>query len=140
MSSVTSATWCACVRTTARRTSIYIASTRDLRWSATSFSTTSPSLTNHLAEHPDWYNALTHNCTTAIRGHVVPYTVVRSWPSWKLLVNGCLDDRLYEVGAVDRSLPFPDLKARSINERARAADHAPDFSKKIREGLPDMSE
>jgi Domain of unknown function (DUF4105) len=92
---------------------------------------------NHLKEQPEWYNALTHNCTTAIRGHVVPYTVVRSWPSWKLLVNGYLDGRLYEVGAVDRSLPFAELKARSrITERAKAADGAPDFSLRIRAGLP----
>ena len=92
---------------------------------------------NHLNEQPEWYNALTHNCTTAIRGHVVPYTMVHSWPSWKLLVNGYLDGQLYEIGAVDRSLPFADLKARSrINERAQAADAAPDFSKQIREGLP----
>jgi hypothetical protein len=92
---------------------------------------------NHLNEHPEWYNALTHNCTTAIRGHVVPYTIVRSWPSWKLLVNGYLAERLYEIGAVDQSLPFADLTARSrINERAHAAGTAPDFSKQIREGLP----
>jgi hypothetical protein len=96
---------------------------------------------NHLKEHPEWYNALTYNCTTAIRGHVVPYTVVRSWPSWKLLVNGYLDGRLYEVGALDRSLPFAELKARSrITERAKAADSTPDFSKKIRTGLPGMGE
>src|SRR5450432_676679 len=24
---------------------------------------------NHLADHPQWYNALTQNCTTTIRGH-----------------------------------------------------------------------
>ena len=96
---------------------------------------------NHLKEQPEWYNALTHNCTTAIRGHVVPHAVTRRWPSWKLLVNGYLDERLYETKAVDQSLPFPELKARShINERAKAANDAPDFSQKIREGLPGMSE
>ena len=96
---------------------------------------------NHLKEHPEWYNALTQNCTTAIRGHIVPYTAVRSWPSWKLLVNGYLDGRLYETGAVDRSLPFAELKARSrISERAKVADSGPDFSKKIRAGLPGMGE
>lgn len=96
---------------------------------------------NHLQQHPEWYNALTHNCTTAIRGHVVPHTVVHSWPSWKLLINGYLDGRLYEIGAIDQSLSFPDLKARSlINARARAAGDTPDFSKKIRLGLPGMGE
>jgi hypothetical protein len=96
---------------------------------------------NHLKEQPEWYNALTHNCTTAIRGHVVPHAVTRRWPSWKLLVNGYLDERLYETKVVDQSLPFPELKAHShINERAQAANDAPDFSKKIREGLPGMGE
>jgi hypothetical protein len=96
---------------------------------------------NNLQKRPEWYNALTHNCTTAIRGHVVPYTIVRSWPSWKLLVNGYLDGRLYEIGAVDRSLSFPDLKARShINARAQAAGDTPAFSKNIRLGLPGMGE
>ena len=34
-------------------------------------------------------------------------------------------------------LPFAELKQRSlINERARAADKDPDFSRLIREGLP----
>jgi hypothetical protein len=94
---------------------------------------------NHLKEQPDWYNALTHNCTTAIRGHVVPHTAARRWPNWKILVNGYLDERLYEIGAVDQSIPFPDLKARShINERAKAADNASDFSRRIRAGLPGM--
>ena len=27
---------------------------------------------NRLRDRPEWYNALTHNCTTAIRGHVQP--------------------------------------------------------------------
>lgn len=96
---------------------------------------------NHLMEQPEWYNALTHNCTTAIRGHVVPHTLTRRWPSWKLLVNGYLDERLYETGAIDQRLPFVELKARSrINERAKAAGDASDFSKRIREGLPGMGE
>jgi uncharacterized protein DUF4105 len=96
---------------------------------------------NHLNEQPEWYNALTHNCTTAIRGHVVPHTITRRWPSWKLLVNGYLDERLYETGAVDQSLSFTELKARShINEHAKAAGGAPDFSQKIRAGLPGMGE
>jgi hypothetical protein len=50
-----------------------------------------------------------------------------------------LDELAYDNGAVDRSLPFADLKTRShINERAIAADNAPDFSKRIREGLPGL--
>jgi hypothetical protein len=93
---------------------------------------------NQLTEHPAWYNALTENCTTAIYRLVRPYAV-RSWWSWKLFVNGYLDELAYDNGAVERSLPFADLKAHShINERARAADAVLDFSTRIREGLPGL--
>jgi hypothetical protein len=86
-----------------------------------------------LRRRPEWYGALANNCTTAIPGH----SRQRSWRSWKLLANGYLDELAYEIGAVDRSLPFPELRARSrINERARAAGGGPDFSRRIREGLP----
>ena len=38
---------------------------------------------------------------------------------------------------LDRSLPFEDLKQRGhINALGRAADQAPDFSRRIRAGLP----
>lgn len=89
-----------------------------------------------LAERPRWYNALTLNCTTAIRGHirnVVPETRF----DWRILLNGKLPELAYERGTIDTSLPFDELMRRShINERARAADDAADFSRRIREGLP----
>jgi hypothetical protein len=85
-----------------------------------------------LRERPRWYNALFHNCTTAIPGYRQ-----RAWRSWKLLANGYLDELAYEIGAVDRTLPFAELKARShINDRARAARDAPDFSRRIRAPAP----
>jgi hypothetical protein len=37
-------------------------------------------------------------------------------------------------------MPFPELKAKSeITEKAKAAGTAPDFSQRIREGLPSPS-
>jgi hypothetical protein len=94
---------------------------------------------NRLRDHPEWYNALTHNCTTAIRGHAQP-PGARSWTGWKLLANGYLDELAYEIGAVDRAVPFPQLRARSrINDAARAAGDAPDFSRRIRQALPEPS-
>ena len=92
---------------------------------------------NRLAERPEWYNALTENCTTSIYRLAQPYAV-RSWWSWKLFANGYLDELAYELGAVDRSLPFPEFKKRSrINERAKVADQDPNFSRQIRAGLRD---
>ncbi len=41
------------------------------------------------------------------------------------------------MGRLDRSLPFDELKQRvHINAVAQAADKAPDFSQRIRAGLP----
>jgi hypothetical protein len=91
---------------------------------------------NRLAAQPRWYNALTHNCTTAIRYHAQQVAAGRPW-DWRILANGRLDELGYERGQIDTSLPFAELKARSdITERAKAADAAADFSIRIREGLP----
>ena len=93
---------------------------------------------NGLKETPEWYNALTGNCTTQIRGHTYPYAGKVRW-DWRILANGYIDELAYEQGALDRSLPFQDLKRRSIiNARAKAADKDPAFSRRIREGLPGM--
>ncbi|HXV37797.1 MAG TPA: DUF4105 domain-containing protein, partial [Myxococcota bacterium] len=95
---------------------------------------------NRLHERPQWYNALTDNCTTTIQRLASGFQR-RSWWSWRLLLNGRLDELAYEIGALDRSMPFAELKAKSrINERARAADADPAFSLRIRAGLPRMAE
>jgi len=91
---------------------------------------------NRLAEKPKWYNALRYNCTTTIRMHVSD--VIPGIPhDWRWLANGYLDELLYEMGVVNRDLPFGELKKRSyINPRTQAV--APDerFSEVIRKGLP----
>lgn len=91
---------------------------------------------NALREHPRFYNTLTTNCTTMILanaavnpGHL-PY-------SWKVLLSGYAPEYVYEQGRLDQSLPFAALRERShINAAARAADQAPDFSQRIRAGIP----
>jgi hypothetical protein len=90
---------------------------------------------NELHETPRWYNAITDNCTSAIR-HQRAAAERAPW-DWRMLVNGYGDELLYERGSIDRSRPFAELKKLShINERAKAANDAPDFSERIREGLP----
>ena len=54
-----------------------------------------------------------------------------------MLANGYADELAYEKGTLDTSLPFTELKKRSIiNARAREADQDTDFSLRIRDGLP----
>jgi hypothetical protein len=91
---------------------------------------------NALKERPEFYNTLTTNCTTNILMHTrvnpghLPF-------NWKVLVSGYTPEYVYDNGRLDTSLPFEDLKKRSrINDAAQAADRAPDFSQRIRAGLP----
>jgi Domain of unknown function (DUF4105) len=91
---------------------------------------------NALHENPRWYNAVTHNCTTSIRTQRA--AKLRTPWDWRILLNGKADEMLYQDHAIATGgLSFTELKQRSlINERARAADQDPDFSRIIREGLP----
>lgn len=93
---------------------------------------------NALHDRAEWYNAITSNCTTNIRGHTAPYTKAR-W-RWQVLLTGHVDEMAYANGALFQALPFAELKVRSrVNAAARAADQAPDFSRRIRDGLPGIT-
>jgi hypothetical protein len=92
---------------------------------------------NALKDRPEWYNALTTNCTTAIWMHT---RINPDHPplSWKILVTGYVPEYLYEIGRLDRSLTFDELQRRAhVNARAQAADKALDFSRQIRAEPPD---
>jgi len=94
---------------------------------------------NRLKDRPEWYNALTSNCTTNIRGHTKPYAKNARF-DWRILLNGRIDEMAYERKTLDQGLPFRELKDRSlINNRARAADQDAGFSTRIREGLPGLT-
>jgi hypothetical protein len=91
---------------------------------------------NALAAEPRFYNSLLTNCTTAVvkliraAGGHMPF-------DWRLIVNGFLPSYLHDRGAVDTRLTLDELIARArISARAREADHSPDFSRLIREGIP----
>jgi hypothetical protein len=89
---------------------------------------------NALRAQPEFYNTLTTNCTTNIwtNSHVNPGRVPLSW---KILASGYVPEYLYEQGRLEAmGLSFAELRARAhVNARAKAADAAPDFSRRIRE-------
>jgi len=95
---------------------------------------------NRLSERPEWYNAATHNCTTTIRHHVQHVAQGRPW-DWRILANGAIDQLGYERGTIVTSgLPFETLRASSaISKRALEAPVGPDYSERIRAGLPAVS-
>ena len=88
---------------------------------------------NALRTHPEFYNTLTTNCTTAIwmNDRVNPMRVPLNW---KIVASGYVPEYLYEQGRLeDGGLPFAELQKRAhVNARAIAADSASDFSRRIR--------
>jgi hypothetical protein len=91
---------------------------------------------NELADRPEWYHLLKSNCTLNIVRYANAAGREGRWDVRHYL-NGWVDRYLYEIGWLDTSLPFAELRARSrITEAARAADGAPDFSQRIRASLP----
>jgi hypothetical protein len=87
---------------------------------------------NELAHRPRWYNAITTNCTTAIRsqdhdGDRIPW-------DWRILVNGKGDEMMFEIGKFQTGgLNFAQLKQRAHANAAIIAAHGkPDFSTRIR--------
>jgi hypothetical protein len=91
---------------------------------------------NVVRERPRFYNTLTTNCTAMILAHTAVNPGHLAY-SWKVLLSGYAEEYAYDMGRLDRSLPFEELRRRShINAVAQAADKAPDFSQRIRAGLP----
>lgn len=91
---------------------------------------------NQLVESPEWYNALTGNCTTTIRHHAQAIGANSRW-DWRILANGHLDEMGYERGMIDTSMPLEELRrASDISEKAKASIADEKFSTLIREGLP----
>ena len=93
---------------------------------------------NQLHQRPEWYNALTNNCTTNIAVSAAASRDRKPNWDWRILLNGKADDMMYEKGQlVTDGLPLPELKERAhINAVARAAGDDPNFSNLIRKGRP----
>jgi hypothetical protein len=91
---------------------------------------------NELADRPEFYHLLSNSCTI----NIVRYANAAGRAGRldiRHVLNGLIDSYLYRSGRVDTTLPFDELRRRSlINEAAQAADGAPDFSQRIRASLP----
>lgn len=91
---------------------------------------------NELHRQPEWYNAITNNCTTNIAVSADQARHVRMRLDYRILLNGKMDEMMYQHGTlVTGGLPLPALKAQAhINPVAKAAGDNPDFSAIIRQG------
>jgi hypothetical protein len=91
---------------------------------------------NAMKKKPVWYNTLTTNCTTNIVMHIKTFSE-RIHYNWKILLSGYTPLYAYERDAFDARIPFAELRKLSyINPRAHVIGNDPEFSRKVREGLP----
>ncbi len=91
---------------------------------------------NELADRPEFYHLLSNSCTI----NIIRYATAAGRTGRfdiRHFFNGLIDSYLYHSGRVDTTLPFDELRRRSlVNAAAQAADGAPDFSQRIRASLP----
>jgi len=87
---------------------------------------------NRLVKQPEFYNALTMNCTSAIRMHT-EHNPDRLPSDWCLLVNGYADRYLYDHSAIRTDIPFDELRAQSRVDLKMQKLDAKDFSARLRE-------
>lgn len=83
-----------------------------------------------LVQHPAWYNTLTDNCTTGILTRA--QARLRYRLDWRVLLSGYTASLAYDLGLLDTSIPFPELKAQSRIQRPANVSPDPDYSEEIR--------
>ncbi len=95
---------------------------------------------NELADRPEFYHLLSNSCTI----NIIRYANAigrRGRFDIRHFFNGLIDSYLYHSGRIDTTLPFDELRRRSlINAAAKAADGAPDFSRRIRQSVPTIAQ
>jgi Domain of unknown function (DUF4105) len=124
------------VRTNHRRETVYLYHTNTSPEAARQLLLIYLMRINELADRPEFYHLLSNSCTINIIRYANAVGRTGGFDIRHLL-NGLIDGYLYDSGRIDTSLPFEELRRRSlINEAAQAADGAPDFSERIRASLP----
>ena len=88
---------------------------------------------NRLRDHPEFYDTLSNNCTTNLVRHINQLAPGRVPYDYRVLLPGFADHLAYELGLLDTSVPFAELKRRArINDLALRYKDDPQFSQRIR--------
>ncbi len=86
---------------------------------------------NRLVKKPEFYHALSMNCTSTIQLHNeanpdrLPF-------DWRLVVNGHIDEMLYDYAAIRADIPFAQLRKQSRIDLEMQKTDKTDYSAKIR--------
>lgn len=95
---------------------------------------------NDLAREPRFYHTITANCATLVFAMV--RRIIEGLPlDHRLLLSGLLPGYVHDHGGLVEGYCLSDLRRLGdITERARQAHDAPDFSRRIRRGVPGWCE
>lgn len=117
-----------------RKDDVYLYRTRATREMARALLLDVMARANKLAAEPEFYDALSNNCTTNIVAHVNRVQPGRVPLNVGTLLPGYADRLAYDLGLLDTQLPFEKLKRQAKIDRvaARYAEEA-DFSQRIRQ-------
>ena len=120
----------------ARKTCISTASTFQSRRCA-HFFLSYVDTANSLNETPQYYNTITANCTTIVFA-MINHIVSGALPlDYRLIFSGYLPSYIIDVNGFTPGFTLEQLQSGgAISARAQAADNTPDFSRRIREGVP----
>lgn len=90
---------------------------------------------NSLFTTPEFYNALTHNCTTTIHIHTNAIRDDKPPLDWRLIASGHVDKLLYDRGVTRTDLPFIDLRTASRVDLMMQQEDKENFSTTMREHI-----
>ena len=121
------------VRTSHRDSDVYIYPTVATPKQAQALFQSIVARMNKLAADPEFYHTITNNCTTNLKLHVNELSPNRVPYDWKILLPGHSAEYAYELGLLDRRIPFEDLQALAlVQEEANESLDSPQFSQLIR--------
>jgi hypothetical protein len=88
---------------------------------------------NQLHDHPEFYDTLRNNCTSNIVRHINTLAPGRVPYDYRVLLPGYADSLAYELGLIDNSLPFAEVRRRArIGDLILEYKDDPRFSSRIR--------
>ena len=88
---------------------------------------------NQLHDHPEFYDTFKNNCTTNIVRHINALAPGRVPYDYRVLLPGYADELAYELGLIDNSLPFAEVRRRArISDLVLQYKDDPHFSQRIR--------
>ena len=91
---------------------------------------------NSLVDKAEFYNALSHNCTTTIQIHANATRTDTPPPlDWRLIASGHVNELLYDRGVISSDLPFAVLRKASRVDLKMQKEGKENFSSAMREHI-----